>query len=155
MAKFNIGDKVVAQAGAPYYITTDGWTGTVTEAEVTYIKVASHNAGTNWEEGEEFVVNPAYFDHASGFKAFGDLTDADKGALLLAEHNGYTIQCRDSAEGAWEDITWGPSWCDDVQYRVKPDAVAEVEALRKAENDLAEHESQITKLKEELASLNV
>lgn len=50
---FNIGDIVRAKNGAPYGITTNGWTGLVTEIHVSYIVVKKGN--------EAYTVDPNFF----------------------------------------------------------------------------------------------
>lgn len=51
-------------------------------------------------------------------KPFGQLTDAEKGALLLAHHEGKRIEMR------FDDGTWchvGPHWDPDYVYRIAPE----------------------------------
>lgn len=50
---FNIGDIVRAKCSAPYYVTTNGWTGRVTAIHEPYIVVKKGN--------ESFSVNPDFF----------------------------------------------------------------------------------------------
>ena len=50
---FNIGDIVRAKNGAPYGITTNDWTGRVTEIHVSYIVVEKGN--------EAYAVDPNFF----------------------------------------------------------------------------------------------
>lgn len=153
MSKFNVGDQVIAQKDAPYYITTDGWKGEVVGIMDQTIQVRGpdlHGIGI-----DSFWVGAQYFDKADGFTPFGDLTEEQQGALLLAEHNGYTIQCRGHADEDWGDITWVPSWDEETQYRVKPDAAVEYAIVNGAKDNLAEHEAKIKALEEELASLNI
>ena len=54
---------------------------------------------------------------------FRDMTDAEKGALLLAEFNGEVIQTYNVVE--WFDITGECHFCDDAAHRVKPKPVVE------------------------------
>ena len=51
-------------------------------------------------------------------KLFGELDDATKGALMLAEHNGAAIEGKNH-NCDWVGIT-KPSWHDDTVYRVRP-----------------------------------
>lgn len=55
-------------------------------------------------------------------KLWSEMTDAEKGALLLAAHQGKAIQFHDR-DGTWLTgrPSW-PSWQDDFAYRVKPKA---------------------------------
>lgn len=50
-------------------------------------------------------------------KPFRQLTDEQKGWLLLQHHKGHTIQVFTGA--AWVDVR-SPSWEKDTLYRVKP-----------------------------------
>lgn len=53
-------------------------------------------------------------------ETWGEMTDADKGALLLAAHDGNTIQSYHSPN-VWEDvIEFAP--VGDIAYRIKPEA---------------------------------
>lgn len=60
MAKFKVGDKVIAKKGAPYAITTNGWRGVVTRIR--------KDSGTMYVSGQEFrgklgtSVESKYFD---------------------------------------------------------------------------------------------
>ena len=57
-------------------------------------------------------------------KLWRDMTAAEKGALLLAEHEGKVIQFWDKfGFEDWCDIE--PSWEDDSAYRVKPEPKVE------------------------------
>ena len=51
-------------------------------------------------------------------KPFGELSDAEKGALLLAHYEGKRIEFVRS-DGAWG--TTLPHWCNDIIYRVAPE----------------------------------
>ncbi len=55
-------------------------------------------------------------------KLWRDMTDAEKGALLLAHHEGKVIEwkCGDTCFGM------KPSWVDDIAYRVRPEPKVEV-----------------------------
>jgi len=65
-------------------------------------------------------------------KLWRDMTDEEKGALLLACHNGKVIEYWDGI--AWRRLNWFPSWDDDISYRVKPEPVREVVGLYGALN---------------------
>lgn len=60
MAKFKVGDKVIAKKGAPYVITTNGWRGVVTGIGKTgyMMKVTGHGL---YLKGD-VLVNQKYFD---------------------------------------------------------------------------------------------
>lgn len=56
--KFKIGDRVIAQRGAPYCITTNGWRGRV----VGISKYTDDNIYVQGGDGEIYLVNAIYFD---------------------------------------------------------------------------------------------
>lgn len=51
-------------------------------------------------------------------KLWRDMTDVEKGALLLAHHKGKAIEAWDGDEWLHADC---PSWSYDTQYRVRPE----------------------------------
>lgn len=55
-------------------------------------------------------------------KLWRDMTPEEKGALLLAHHEGKTIELFIGDDG-WSACS--PYWADDVAYRVKPEPVVE------------------------------
>ena len=59
-------------------------------------------------------------------KLWRDMTDAEKGALLLAHHRGKVIECY--REGSWS-ITDTPTWCGSHAYRVRPEPKVEMVTL--------------------------
>lgn len=150
MSKFNVGDIAVAKAGAPYFITTDGWEGEVVGVHGSWINVTNdkHRDPTGYR------VQAAYFDNKAdgGGKKFGDLTDAEKGALLLAAHNGYDIQFRWDATKDWGDIE-EPGWNPVVQYRLKPDAAAEKQVVAGLKHEITMVHDELAALQKELESL--
>lgn len=52
-------------------------------------------------------------------KTWGELTDAEKGALLLAHHRGEAIQFIPYDGATWRFCI--PQWADNKPYRVKPE----------------------------------
>ena len=54
-------------------------------------------------------------------KPFGELDDATKGAMMLADHRGEVIEVQDG--GLTFSACDRPSWFDDLIYRVKPKPV--------------------------------
>jgi len=52
-------------------------------------------------------------------KIWRDMTDAEKGALLLAHHEGKVIE-RSHTSGQWQGVEY-PRWHDDIAYRVSPE----------------------------------
>lgn len=55
-------------------------------------------------------------------KAFGDMSKAEKGELLLAHHEGRVIQKFEPILGAWLAID-DPNWVAHTAYRIKPETV--------------------------------
>lgn len=51
-------------------------------------------------------------------KAWQDMTDAEKGALLLAHHRGEVLQR--FTYGEWREVFPHPIWTDGTAYRTKP-----------------------------------
>lgn len=58
-------------------------------------------------------------------KLWKDMTPEEKGALLLAHHEGKLIESL--FKGVW--CTTAPSWLDDFSYRAKPEPKREVATL--------------------------
>lgn len=58
-----------------------------------------------------------------------DMTDAEKGALLLADHEGKAIEFKNIPVST-EWMIAGPKWSSWCSYRIKPDQVREVVVLR-------------------------
>lgn len=56
MAKFKIGDRIIAKKNAPYEITTNGWKGVVVELYGNTIRVTDATGGIG------FTVDPKYFN---------------------------------------------------------------------------------------------
>lgn len=56
--KFKVGDRVIAQRGAPYSITTNGWRGRVVEIN----KYNDENIFVKNINGEGYWVDAQYFD---------------------------------------------------------------------------------------------
>jgi len=63
-------------------------------------------------------------------KLWRDMTDAEKGALLLAHHRGEVIEGRAETwpDGEWSNIPV-PSWNYDSAYRVRPEPKVETVKL--------------------------
>ena len=60
-----------------------------------------------------------------------DMTDAEKGALLLADLEGQAVEYWDALAGKWsEPVAYRPKWFDYDAYRVKPDPVVETVTLK-------------------------
>lgn len=60
-------------------------------------------------------------------KTWGEMSDAEQGALLLAHHRGEVIELYNPVGfRIWVDLTSG-EWKDHVYYRVKKEPVIEVQ----------------------------
>ena len=59
-------------------------------------------------------------------KLWRDMTPEEKGALLLAAHDGKSIECHCNNNG-W--VTIYPSWDSDLAYRIKPEPKVETEII--------------------------
>lgn len=66
-------------------------------------------------------------------KLWRDMTQEEKGALLLAHHEGKAIELFIS-KGSWMECS--PFWTDDVAYRVKPEPVRETVTIYAGSPDL-------------------
>ena len=73
-------------------------------------------------------------------KTWGDMTDAEKGALLLAQHEGKAIEILMPVGSYWREIEVNETthFCTTSIYRVRPEPVREVvtiEGYVKSSND--------------------
>lgn len=68
---------------------------------------------------EEWVETP---------KTWSEMTDAEKGALLLAEHEGKDIECFQKTLNDWVALLY-PMFNPDIAYRVKPEPKRETVQL--------------------------
>jgi hypothetical protein len=84
--------------------------------------------GDNLELVEEATVEPKpVVDTSNPNKTpWGKMTPEEKGALLLAYHEGKVIEV--CLRLGWS-VTYKPSWWADYSYRVKPEAVVETVKL--------------------------
>lgn len=115
--KFKVGDKVKRTKGSylPKKYGRVGETYEVLEVKPSgCIVVISGEAGADPDLFELVEPRP---------KTFGEVTDEEKDALLLAHHEGKMIQ-RYLGSG-WRDTPSpiSPSWAPDIAYRVKPEPV--------------------------------
>ena len=65
-------------------------------------------------------------------KTWGEMTNAEKGALLLADHNGEEMECHVSGD-VWESKWNGTRYYDCDAYRVKPKPVIETVTVKGSE----------------------
>lgn len=120
--KFNIGDKIHLKWKNDGWNTEDKW------QQRIYTVVSNKRA--EHEDGESIGSNPVIMeyklaeeDKAEQPKKWKDLTDAEKGALLLAHHKGKPIEVNE-LDGTWR-VTKAPAWQRTCCYRVKPSPVIE------------------------------
>jgi len=64
-------------------------------------------------------------------KLWRDMTDAEKGALLLAHHKGKVIEFarRGDLSAGWNRVAGGSGWLEDYAYRVRPEPKVETVTL--------------------------
>lgn len=63
-------------------------------------------------------------------KTWGEMTPEEKGALLLAQHEGKVIECWQWYDGPWVAGEWG--FDDRSAYRIKPEPKRATVTLRTA-----------------------
>ena len=68
-------------------------------------------------------------------KRWGEMTPEEKGALLLAHHEGKRIELYSALNRVW-DVINTPSWGDGSAYRVKPEPKRETVRLYAREERL-------------------
>lgn len=67
-----------------------------------------------------------YVLKSSSPKTWKDLSDEEKGVLLLAYHDGKTIEFQTAWSNSWYPaVSKGITWFDDRAFRVKPEPVVE------------------------------
>lgn len=86
----------------------------------------SETHGPSWEFNYAYRVKPETKD--ADMKLWKDMSDCEKGVLLLAYHQGKTIQYQfcDNAHWNWakkDDGSIGLGWHDNYYYRVKVEPV--------------------------------
>ena len=75
-----------------------------------------------FRDGEFRIISRA----AETPKLWCDMTPEEKGALLLAHHEGKNLQfTRPSICNEWRDVAVHPEWCQGNAYRVKPEPKVE------------------------------
>jgi uncharacterized protein YodC (DUF2158 family) len=139
---FSVGDVVVAKEDTPYFITTNGWEGVIKGVSRYSIVVGKPDDDRN------YTVIPKFFYKKEEVRTtpetprtFGELSDEEKGALLLADHEGKPIQFYYIDE--WIDTDF-LSWCPALSYRVFTPEL-EQEEKQKRISDLKEKISYLRK----------
>jgi len=115
--KVNVGDKIVATRDL-YYTVTKGTVMVVTK---------DMNGGDVFARIHESDDNYSWFMPAGSYEPYGetptlwrDMTDAEKGALLLAKHDGKGIEIWQGSE--WKGMMTG-SFGNVCAYRINPTPV--------------------------------
>ena len=84
--------------------------------------------GEKYGEGIFSHNDPSFriISRANTPKLWRDMTQEEKGALLLADHEGKVIECRNET---WDNDYWtiitNPSWHESNAYRVRPEPKVE------------------------------
>lgn len=82
-------------------------------------QTVGHNCEWVVEETEEMTT-----EQTKEYKTWGEMTPEEKGALLLAHHEGKVIEYTDTGNTWWAPIK--PQFLDNLTYRVKPEIEEEV-----------------------------
>lgn len=93
------------------------WHGSSYTAGVNYTVGGVDNYGFTIDPKEPWGKFRIVYRAAETPTLWRDMTDAEKGALLLAQHEGKVIECR---IGDMEWIVSEPVWAEMWAYRVKP-----------------------------------
>lgn len=125
MTKFKVGDRVVS-VNNPY--TFCGKEGTITEVfysePILYGVVIDDTNENTWEwshyESELELVE----EDQMTYKTWEEMSPEEKGALLLAHHEGKTIEYSGDPSIGWLDTLGVPTWGSYVYYRVQPEETA-------------------------------
>jgi uncharacterized protein YodC (DUF2158 family) len=159
---FSVGDVVVAKEDTPYYVTTNGWEGVIKWVFRYSIMVR------DLDDDLIYLVDPEYFykkeevrPTPETLRTFGELSDEEKGALLLAAHEGKPLQYYSLMCGVWFN-TDDPIFFDDFLYRITPNKVLEareekdrLESLvRNLEESLADTKDNLKDVSQTLRELN-
>lgn len=83
MSKFKVGDKVIAKKHTPYMITTDGWTGVVTEVKKN---------GNFAARSKGFLSSEATFSGL--YEAFFDLVSDDEKKIVIITDGVKTVTAK-------------------------------------------------------------
>jgi hypothetical protein len=80
----------------------------------TFAKGCPNDLDVSHEYKEETTVE---------YKTFSEMTDEEKGALLLAEYKGKIVELSSHAVGGWKDRVHGGRYHLNKKYRVKAEPV--------------------------------
>lgn len=77
---------------------------------------------------EDDIVAEWEEEETMEYKTWGQMTSEEKGSLLLAYHEGKTIEYYNSFDHSWV-VTHAPLFCDGNKHRVKPEPKVETTTL--------------------------
>lgn len=119
---------VVLRKAAEHYPNLEPWIiKRVTVGDVYAVKEHYKDSHTGTPLGlsyDDWMIISRVIDKP---KTWGEMTDAEKGALLLAKHRDQTIECWYGSSG-WE-ILPNPVWSCTDAYRIKPQPTVETITL--------------------------
>jgi hypothetical protein len=130
--KVNVGDKIVATRDL-YYTVTKGTVMVVTkDMNDGYVCARIYDGDDNYSW---FMPAGSYEPYGETPTLWRDMTDAEKGALLLAKHEGKYIEFKNNYDTPeWKYIS-DPVWSPECAYRIKPTPKVEQHAMRLVGND--------------------
>lgn len=130
MANFKVGDRVVT-VGRTWLHNYVGKTGVVDSLGgygVGIYVTFDSGIGTKYvlpHEVELIEEKPTVDIHNTEKKPWGEMTPEEKGAILLADHEGKTLDFYSGRLCEWVTIGMEPGHYPSVAYRVKPEPVIE------------------------------
>lgn len=83
--------------------------------------------GKVWEENGDESDHYLIAEWEDTPKLWKDMSDEEKGSLLLAQHNGEAIECLDTHYNMWFPCGDIPLWLKNMAYHVKPKPEPKVE----------------------------
>lgn len=123
--KFKVGDRIVVTRCTGVNKKYSGSKGTV--ERVHFFGESSclvHVCMDNYKDTHLYYVEEVELleekEPIVEYKVWSDMTAEEKGALLLAHHEGKTIEYKLCREEGW-DSGESPLWLDSLQYRVAPE----------------------------------
>lgn len=119
--KFKVGDKVRSVNNLYSFCGTVGVVDSVMDYDFYGVRMPHDNNVYYHFECELNTVEDTQVEQP---KTWAHLTDEEKGALLLAYHNGEIIECWQFGSDFWLATT-KPKWDDMSIYRVKPAPIIE------------------------------
>lgn len=128
MREFKVGDKVrLLQKSGINYKGDVGYITCLSSIDCRVSKTNDPKETVNWVSYNKIELveeKPTVDVHNTQKKTWGEMTPEEKGALLLADYEGKTIEFFLSGSTIWR-TTYTPQWCSESVYRVKPLPVVE------------------------------